>query len=66
MKGLCICHGSYYGLDCSYENCNKIKSGTECVDSCASGYFHNSDINYCIGCPGVINFINYLELLNMY
>lgn len=54
MKGLCICHGSYYGLDCSYENCNKIKSGTECVDSCASGYFHNSDINYCIGCPGVI------------
>ncbi|CAD8076722.1 unnamed protein product [Paramecium sonneborni] len=52
MKGLCTCYGEYYGSSCELENCSKFKKGTECVDSCPSGYFLNKNINYCIGCPG--------------
>ncbi|CAD8142973.1 unnamed protein product [Paramecium octaurelia] len=52
MKGVCTCYGNYYGSGCEQENCTKIRKGTECVDSCPSGYYLNDAVNYCIGCPG--------------
>lgn len=55
MKGLCTCYGNYYGSGCELENCTKVRKGTECIESCPSGYYLNENINYCIGCPGVIN-----------
>lgn len=62
MKGLvniinkyiqCTCIGTYYGVGCEIEGCTTVRNGKDCVNSCPTGYYTNTNINYCIGCPGV-------------
>ncbi|KAM3133231.1 hypothetical protein pb186bvf_014659 [Paramecium bursaria] len=51
MRGMCTCNIGYSGASCQ-NTCTTLRRNDQCVTTCPSGTYPETQSQYCIGCPG--------------